>query len=224
MSRTMWRPQVAALAGRFRCISVDLPGHGMLASVPFDLEGAVETVARAIDAAAAGRAVVVGLSLGGYVAMALAGRHPERVRGLVLAGCTREPTGLGRAAYELYAVALGVLPDAATRRTVDRWFRRRYGRRVTREITAGGYHLQAGGRAVREIAGTAFRARLLAYGGPVLVINGSHDLVFHLGSRRFMAGIPDVSWQILGGASHLSNVDRPEAFSAAIEAFAGGLS
>ena len=39
---------------------------------------------------------LVGLSLGGYVAMTVAGRHPEKVRGLVIAGSTREPVGLSR--------------------------------------------------------------------------------------------------------------------------------
>src|SRR5262245_40720163 len=90
MTRAQWCLQVdrCAAAG-YRCVSVDLPGHGELAGRPFTLDAAADHVIDVIDRAAGGRAVVVGLSLGGYTAMTVAGRSPERVRGLVLAGSTR---------------------------------------------------------------------------------------------------------------------------------------
>ena len=91
MGRSVWRPQIDALADRYRCISVDLPGHGTQRDRAFELDDAVAGIVRAIDEAAGGRAVLVGLSLGGYVAMAVAGRHPERVRSLVVAGRNRVP-------------------------------------------------------------------------------------------------------------------------------------
>jgi pimeloyl-ACP methyl ester carboxylesterase len=101
MGRSVWHPQIQALADRYRCITVDQPGHGTLKDSRFTLDVAVENVLRAIDREADGRAVVVGLSLGGYVAMTLAGRHPEKVRGLVIAGSTREPKGVSRLAFLL---------------------------------------------------------------------------------------------------------------------------
>ena len=71
--------------------------------VPFTLRGAADRLAEVIDREAGGRAVVVGLSLGGFVAMDLAARSPERVRGLVIAGATVEPIGLGRVAILVLA-------------------------------------------------------------------------------------------------------------------------
>ena len=222
MSHSVWRPQLDALSDRYRCLTVDLPGHGVLVDERFTLEGGVAVVSAAIGALG-GRAVVVGLSLGGYVAMAVAGAHPELVRGLVIAGCTREPERLSRAAFLLYGLSLRVVPQRALRAVVDRLFRLRYGTKVAADITVGGYHPRGGGVGVRAVIRGRFRERLLRYGGPILAINGTRDIVFHLGSRQFLAGVPNVTWVALRGASHLSNVDRPAEFTTAIEQFAGGL-
>lgn len=222
MSHSVWRPQLDALRGRFRCLTVDLPSHGVLVDERFTLDRGVATVRAAIDAAG-GRAVVVGLSLGGYVAMALAGRHPHAVRGLVIAGCTREPARLSRAVFLVYALALRLVPQRPLRAVVDRLIRHHYGAAVGAAITSGGYHPRGGGVGVRAIVGGRFRERLLRYGGPILAINGTHDLVFRVGARHFLAGVPDLSYVELHGANHLSNVDRPAEFSAAVEAFVAGL-
>ena len=79
MGRSVWQPQIDALSDRFRCVSVDLPGHGTQRDTPFELDDAAEGVVRAIDQAAGGRAVLVGLSVGGYVAMTVASRNPEKI-------------------------------------------------------------------------------------------------------------------------------------------------
>src|SRR5690349_15072168 len=115
MGRSVWHPQIDALSDRFRCISVDLPGHGTQRDTAFELDDAAEGVVRAIDQAAGGRAVLVGLSVGGYVAMTVASRYPDKVRGLVIAGSTREPTGLSRLAFEAYAAALRFAPESLVR-------------------------------------------------------------------------------------------------------------
>ncbi|NJD27469.1 MAG: alpha/beta hydrolase [Chloroflexi bacterium] len=222
MSHSVWRPQLDALSDRYRCLTVDLPGHGVLVDRPFTLDGGVEVVTAAIEAVG-GRVALVGLSLGGYVAMALAGEHPELVRGLVIAGCTREPDRLSRAAFLLYGLSLRVVPERPLRAVADRFFRGRYGATVAAGITLGGYHPRGGGVGVRAIIGRGFRDRLLRYGGPILVINGIRDLVFHVGARRFLAGVPNVRLVTLRGASHLSNVDRPAAFTGAMERFISGL-
>src|SRR5258707_15692111 len=90
MTRAQWRLQVDHFAAAgYRCVLVDLPGHGTLADRPFTLEAAAGHVIDVIDTAAGGRAVLVGLSLGGYLLMTGAGQSPERVRGLGLAGASR---------------------------------------------------------------------------------------------------------------------------------------
>jgi pimeloyl-ACP methyl ester carboxylesterase len=219
MGRAVWSPQVAALADRYRCISVDLPGHGTQRGKAFSLDGAAAGVVAAIDQAAGGRAVLVGLSLGGYVAMTVAGRHPDKVRGLVIAGSTREPVGVSRLAFQIYGWGLRLAPEPAVRAVALAWFRRRYGPVLATAITAGGHFARGGSQAVRHLIGGRFRDRLMAYGGPILVINGTMDLVFRIGAGRFLAGVPGVTSRVIPRAGHLSNVDRPEAFTALVEDF-----
>jgi pimeloyl-ACP methyl ester carboxylesterase len=223
MGRSVWQPQIDVLADQFRCISVDLPGHGTQRELQFELDQAADGVLRAIDSAAGGRATLVGLSLGGYVAMTVAGRHPEKVRGLVIAGSTREPTGVSRLAFLLYASALRAVPESIVQTVALAMFRRRYGGVVAAAITAGGHFARGGGYAVRRIAGERFRERLVAFGGPILVINGNLDLVFRIGAGRFLAGVPGVTSHVIPRAGHLSNVDRPEVFTGLLQEFVATL-
>ena len=117
LTRAMWRPQVP-LADRYRLVMTDLPGHGSLASVRFTLPAASAHVSRVIEAAARGRAVIVGQSLGGYVAMDVAAQHPEQVAALVLCNCTEEPRAIARTAPRVVG---GYLVGAAA----QRWLRGR---------------------------------------------------------------------------------------------------
>lgn len=219
MGRSVWSPQVAALADRYRCISVDLPGHGSQRGASFSLQGAADGVTAAIDQAAGGRAVLVGLSLGGYVSMTVAGRHPEKVRGLVVAGSTREPVGLSRLGFHLYGWGLRLAPEPIVRTVALAWFRRRYGTPMAMAITAGGHFAKGGSQAVRRLIGGRFKDRLMSYGGPILVINGTTDLVFRIGASRFLAGVPGVRYHVISRAGHLSNVDKPKAFTDLVEGF-----
>ncbi|HLX34731.1 MAG TPA: alpha/beta hydrolase [Candidatus Limnocylindrales bacterium] len=220
MTRSQWCLQVERFAAAgYRCISVDLPGHGVLADQPFTMDAAVQHVTEVIDRVAGGRAVLVGLSLGGYVAMTLAGRSPARVRGLVLAGSTHEPGGPSRAAFWFVGTGLGIAPEPILRAMVGWLWTRRYGPDVTRVLLAKGYYARGGGAAIRVLAGGGFRERLRAYGGPVLVINGNLDLPFRLGEERFLEGVDGVTRRRLAWAAHLSNLDRPEDFSNEVEGF-----
>lgn len=223
MGRSVWRPQVDALSGRFQCVAVDQPGHGTLRHQPFTLDVAVQNVVDAIDREAGGRAVLVGLSLGGYVAMTVAGRFPERVRGLVIAGCTREPVGLSRIGFHLYGWSLRLVPERVVGTVAIAWFRVRYGGEIAAAITAGGHFSRGGSRAVRRLVGGGFRERLRAYGGPILAINGATDLVFTIGAKRFLSGVPDARYHVIARAGHLSNVDRPGEFTGLVEDFVGTL-
>jgi pimeloyl-ACP methyl ester carboxylesterase len=223
MGRSVWRPQIEALAGRYRCISVDQPGHGSLRQRSFTLDIAVANVLEAIDREAGGRAVLVGLSLGGYVSMTVAGRYPDRVRGLAIAGATREPVGLSRLGFHAYSWSLRLVPERVVAPIALTWFRMRYGPAVASAITAGGHFSKGGSRAVRHLVGERFRDQLLAYGGPILAINGTTDVVFRVGAERFLRGVPNVTYRVIPRAGHLSNVDRPAAFTGLIEDFMGTL-
>jgi pimeloyl-ACP methyl ester carboxylesterase len=219
---SMWQPQVDRLRDRYRCVVVDMPGHGRLAGQPFTIDAAVEVVRAAIDAAAGGRAVVVGLSLGGYVAMALAARHPGRVRGLVVANASLEPRGLGALGILAYGWFLRIMPARLVREVGVGLFRRLYGRRLASELGVG-YDSKAGGAAILRLRGERFRERIQAYGGPVLILNGDRDAIFMAGQRRLAGGLPNVTMQRIAGASHLSSVDRPDEFTVAVATFEASL-
>lgn len=223
LSRAAWTPQVEGLRATHRCISLDLPGHGVLVDEPFTLDGAAELVERTIDAAAGGRALVVGLSLGGYVGMAVAGGSPRRVRGLVLAGATMEPVGPNAGLVRLAAIALERIPAALIRFVTRLYFRRIHTDPVTGPLFRASITPDTGAEALRALVGGRFRERLLAYGGPVLVLNGDLDLVFRLGERRFLAGIPKVRRRTFAWTTHVSNLDRPDAFTDAVRSFEASL-
>lgn len=223
MSRSYWTPQIEALSDEFRIIAVDLPGHGGHGHERFTLDGAVARIAAVIEGQAGGRAIVVGLSLGGYVAMALAADRPELVRGLVVSGATIEPAGRLRRAV----LALAVAFDLGQTRGVDpvsaRYYRTRYPAVIAEPVIAGGFWSAGGATALRALAGERFKPRLAAYPGPVLLINGSQDFVMRPGARGFAAVAKDVRRVRIRGASHLANLDQPAAFNGAIRRFARSL-
>jgi pimeloyl-ACP methyl ester carboxylesterase len=167
--------------------------------------------------------VVVGLSLGGYVAMALAAREPGLVRGLVLSGATAEPVGLRSQPY----LRLAGVMDRVDRERLDRinawFFRTRFPSEIAEPIVAGGFWSAGGAAALRAIVGERFIPRLAAYPGPTLILNGEFDLPFRLGARSFAAAARDARRVRLAGASHLANLDRPAAFTEAVRRFATSL-
>ena len=88
----MWWRQVPAFADH-RCLAVDLPGHGRSRDLPWiSLADTAERVAAVVSArTASGTAHVVGLSLGGYVALSLLESHPALVDHAVISGVTDRP-------------------------------------------------------------------------------------------------------------------------------------
>ena len=220
LTRVSWRGIVSRLEDQHRCVSVDLPGHGDLADRPFSLDAAASIVEAAIDDADAGPAILVGLSLGGYVAMTVAARSPDRVRGLVLAGSSAEPSGITGRAVRLFAWALLAAPERLLDGLNSWLFRRRYPSEIAEPIIAAGYWTRGGAAAVRSLTETTFHDRLEAFGGPTLVINGGLDVIFRLGERSFLQDIPKVSKRVLPLAAHLTPLDSPDAFAAAVRTFA----
>ena len=91
-SSWMWRDQVASLSD-FHCITVDLPGHGKSNRVTWSsLADTTDQIAALIESHATnGRAHIVGLSLGGYIAMVLLERHAESIDRVVMSGVTVAP-------------------------------------------------------------------------------------------------------------------------------------
>ena len=94
LSSKQWQPQISSLAARFYCIAPDLPEQGASADLkPFTLQDAARRVVSLIQELPARKAHVVGLSLGGAVALEVARTAPEAVDHLMVSGTA---AGLGK--------------------------------------------------------------------------------------------------------------------------------
>jgi pimeloyl-ACP methyl ester carboxylesterase len=219
-TRAQWYPQLRQLSDRYRCVAIDLPGHGRRADAPFTMAAAVAAVDQAIAAEIpSGRAVLVGLSLGGYVAIETAVAHPERVEGLVLAGCSAEGFGGHAWAFGAFARLLERAPEAMSALASRTWFRALYGRAVADPIAEAGLWPVGGAQAVRAITGLRVLERLGRLWVPVLIVNGALDIVFAPHGDHWAAACRDGRHAVLPHATHLSNLDRPRGFSALVAGF-----
>ncbi len=210
-SRTMWRAQVEALgrSGR-RALAVDLPGHGERLTEPFDVTRSLEVVDDAVDGLG-GRAVVVGLSLGGYLGIAYAASRPGRTAGLVAAACSTDPGTWVTGAWRSLARLIGRLPDRGA------WLNRTAVDLAippdgARDLGEGGFALDVmvdmltAMRAVRPLDDLR-RTRC-----PVWLVNGTLDH-FRAQENAFLAACPDGRLVHVRGATHLVSLVRPVAFT-----------
>ncbi len=214
LTRSQWWPQLSRLATRYRCVAVDLPGHGVLAGESFTIDRAVEVVSSAIETGIpSGRAVLVGLSLGGYVAIDTAEAHPELVAGLVLAGCSAEAFGPMAWPFRLLAAVLERAPRGALEAVNRGFFRLRYRRTISEPIIEGGFWPQGGATAARALLGRRYLDRLARLWTPVLVVNGALDPLFGPQGEYWAASCRSGRHAAIPLAMHLSCLDRPRAFA-----------
>ena len=209
LDRTMWAPQTSAFAAQYRCLTLDARGFGeSTATPPFTVDRYADDVAAVLDAAALDRAVVVGLSMGGYVAFALWRRHRQRVRALVLAD-TRAAADIPDARErrrELIELARTAGPAAvAERQVVGLLGKTTRERRPDIVATARAIMNRA---SVAGIVGglEALMARpdstpaLPTISVPTLVVVGEEDAVAQPKEARAMhAAIPGSRLEVLGG-------------------------
>src|SRR5687767_6525969 len=111
-NRTLWAPQLGGLMARARCVAPDLRGFGESEIAgPYSIDRYADDVIAMLDALGIERAVIAGLSMGGYVAFAIWRRHRARVRALILAdtrpGADSEETKAKRREMILLARAKG---------------------------------------------------------------------------------------------------------------------
>jgi len=152
--------------------------------------------------------------------MTVAERWPERVTALVLSGASGDPVGVRSLAYRGLAAAFAFGPTPVLVAVDRRFVRWRFGAVVAESVLAGGLWHRSGVPALRSLVGRRFSRQLAAYPGPVLVLNGELDLFFRLTEPAFLRSIGQPTRVLIRRATHLANLDQPEAFTAAVRAFA----
>jgi 3-oxoadipate enol-lactonase len=221
-----WSAVVPRLAADRRVLTPEFPGLGAAPpqqrpTVDGFADAVADQIARETDGA---RAAVCGLSLGGYVALALAARHPDRVAALVLAD-TRAEADPPEAREGRHASA------AQVRREGLAPFLDRFAPRLvapgdqaglaTARAMAEVQDPEAVARALEALAGRTDRvADLPAIRVPALVLVGEMDALTPLAfSQTLASGIPGAELAVIPGAGHLTALERPGEFAAAVRGF-----
>lgn len=214
-SSTMWRAQVDALTRAGVPVqAIDLPGHGAHLGEAFTLEGARAAIDDAVGRLG-GRVLLVGLSLGGYLALDYTARHPDRVAALVAAACSTSPQVPLRAAWAELARWIERSPGSGAGLNAA-VVRASLSPQAAQDIGAGGFALTVMSQALREIGELDPVADLAGLRCPVWVVNGRLDH-FRGQERRMLAaarssGQP-VHHVVVPRAKHLVSLDAPVAFT-----------
>jgi pimeloyl-ACP methyl ester carboxylesterase len=227
----MWAAQVEALQAHHRVVALDYRGLG--ASTPAPAATTMQLLAEDVRALLAHlrieRAAVVGLSMGGYLALEVWRQAPGLVRGLALcdtkAGADTAEGAAGREAFAVNALAHGLhwVADAM----VPKLLRPSPDPAVVKQVR----HLIGAGTPAGVAAaqrGMALRPdstpTLATIKVPTLVVVGDEDgLTPPAEAERLAAGIKGAALVRLQGAGHLPCLETPAAFTAALQAFLAGL-
>lgn len=229
-NRSMWRDQVEFLSRSYRVITPDLRGLGETSSASEEasMYEMAQDVAALMDHLEIQRAIVGGLSMGGYVTLAFYRRFPLRVRALVLAD-TRPQSDTEEARQSrleqaetilrdgMEAIADGFLTKVLTPATLRE--HSELVERVRRMITST--DARGAAAALRGMAArpdhTDFLPSIFA---PALIIVGSEDKLTTTEDAELMhREIRGSRLEVINGAAHVSNIERPAEFNRALAGF-----
>ena len=236
LNRSMWSAQETSVGSIYRVIAPDLRGHGESAAPEgvYAIDDMADDVIELLDALQIREPVVLGgLSMGGYVALSLIARHPERFRALMLmdtratadtpdAARAREDLARtveasGRAGHVVEAMFPKMVSDETRKRRADLLGPIRGAMEKTPARTLVG--------ALRGLAGRPDRTGDLEnIRVPTLVLVGAHDVLTPPDEVRAMAEkIPGARFVTIPDAGHLAPLENPEAADRAILDFLAGL-
>ncbi|MBI4310360.1 MAG: alpha/beta fold hydrolase [Chloroflexi bacterium] len=239
-THVIWRPNAGPLAEQYAVYAPDFPGHGgsRTPGVRYSLAAGVRFVVTFMDALGLRRAVLVGSSMGGLVALAVAARHPEMVAGLALAS----PAGLGRdvslamrlAALPVAGPLLARLAPSTGEGFLPSLFYRpeAIDPHMVAEINA-----MASAPGIQDTALAVLRSSV-GLGGlrrdvvqlqalkqatcPVLIVWGKEDRILPVTHAfRAQAAQPLAEVHVLPECGHLPNVEKAQEFNQMVLEFAG---
>jgi 3-oxoadipate enol-lactonase len=223
-----WDSIAAALSDSFQVIRLDLRGHGRSGRIVGDcmLDDFVRDVIDVLNSYGLANAHVVGFSLGGMIAQALALQHPDRVDRLVLlsavAGRTEQERERVRQRLEILRTqGIAAITGAAQ----DRWFTPAFIERHPDVVATRMRQLQENHAPSYAAAYTVFSLsdlgdRLHAIHHPTLVATGEHDQGSNTRMARFMhEQIAGSELHILPGLRHSILVEAPERVTSLVREF-----
>ena len=232
-NRTLWAGQMSGLPTQARCIAPDLRGFGdSSAQEPYTVAQYADDLAALLDARGIERAVVCGLSMGGYVALAMLRRHRSRLRGLVLT--STRATADTVEAREKRARLIEFVGEHGVDALAGRQLKAMVGattfesrpvvRDALREMMASAPKAGVIG-ALHAMAERPDATDLLpTIDFPTLVIGGAEDTFTPPDELRAMAAlIPRSRFELLAGGGHVCAYERPGAFNHVVSEFLSGL-
>jgi 3-oxoadipate enol-lactonase len=228
----LWHAQRAALSKYFKVVTFDLPGSGRSDKTErqYSMEKWVEQIAGLADAVKLDKFVLVGHSMTTVLVQKFAAKHGARLAALVLCGPMTELPPAGKEAFAkraevvqkegMIAVADTVLGGALTPGT-------REGNPalagLVREMLLSNDPACYGGHCHALMNGSA-KADQAHIKVPTLILDGDQDGVTPLNNARAIAAaIPGARIRIVPATAHLTMLERPEAFNAALTEFLAGL-
>jgi pimeloyl-ACP methyl ester carboxylesterase len=221
-----WERQVAHFSALgYRCVAWDQPGYGSSPLVdPYSLEMVTQALRGQLGE---GPVVLVGHSMGGFIAQEFYARYPDRVRALGLCFTTAMFGGGGQFARDFIAARIAPLDEGKTMAQVAaklmptmRGSRSEpqglaLAERVMASIAPGTYR-----KAVQLLTTFDRRADLAKIAVPALLVAGSEDRTAPPAAMERMAkSIPGAELVVLEGCGHLGPMDQPDAFNAVLEQF-----
>jgi len=226
LNNTMWASQVAALSGKFRVLAPNIRGFGQSQpSSAWTMEEMADSLNEFLDKLGVKDSAVVGVSMGGYIALTFWSKFPKRVRQLVLsnsrARADNEPEKNARndmiAAIEQSGAA--ILPD----RMLPRLLQPNPPAGVVRNVRK---MIESTSPAAAVYAVMAMRDRmdfssmLHRVECPTMVITGENDVIIRMEDSRAVAdAISGARLVTIPNSGHLSNLENSEAFNAALLSF-----
>jgi 3-oxoadipate enol-lactonase len=229
-NRTNWEGQLDAFSNRFCAVAWDARGYGASGDSPQTLKFSdfADDLLRLLDHLKAERAHLVGLSMGGMIIQDFYGRYPERVATLSLVdtssgfGGVPEEARRDFLARRLDPLERGLTPADIAPNVVEVLVAKGASAAVREQLRASMAALRTGPykQALHAITTTDFRAVLPQITVPTLIIVGDEDTVTPPSASEFLAkNIAGAALVTIPGAGHLTNLEKPEAFNAALGSF-----